>query len=386
MVLEDGAGVDFTALRVARRDGVFRMMEEHGIDVLMLGRQANTRYVVGHRPIWRMVVTAWAPMCTLVLATRQVHLLATTWADGIPSDIPTDNLSGLTWNPRNVVAGVSGIGGLADAKVIAVDGMSPSMPMLLGMLAPDATIVDGERLLRDVRAVKLSAEIECIQTALAITEGALAAVRAELRPGVTEVSLKCRFHEAMAGYGVNHPTYEGVFCATPRARGEGAADGPPPLRTLSDGRALEVGDLVAVSAAAPFAGYEGVVARTWSSLEPTGHISARTRALGERGRAALAGTIGACVPGASPVDVRRAWEQSGEPLPPVPLAMGVGIGIEYPVIGAEPAEPRDEQLHAGMVLGVQGYVWEPGVGGSLVGETVHVTDDGPVVLTRLGHE
>ena len=49
-------------------------------------------------------------------------------------------------------------------------------------------------------------------------------------------------------------------------------------------------------------------------------------------------------------------------------------------------EARDEQLCAGMVLAVQGYVWEPGVGGSFVGETVHVTDAGPVVLTRLGHE
>ena len=39
-----------------------------------------------------------------------------------------------------------------------------------------------------------------------------------------------------------------------------------------------------------------------------------------------------------------------------------------------------------MVLGVQGYVWEPGVGGYLGSETVHVTADGPVVLTRLGHE
>jgi Xaa-Pro aminopeptidase len=241
-----------------------------------------------------------------------------------------------------------------------------------------------------VRAVKLPAEVECIQTALAVTEGALAAVREALRPGATEVSLKCRFHEAMAGYGVNHPTYEGVFCATPTAVGVDSTGGPaagaPPLRTLADGRALGAGDLVAISAAAPFAGYEGVVARTWSCLGPTGRVSAGARALGERGRAALAGTVEACVPGASLADVRRAWERSGEPLPPVPLATGVGLGVEYPVVGGAPVEPRDEQLRAGMVLGVQGYVWEPGVGGSLAGETVHVTDAGPVVLSRLGHE
>ena len=69
-----------------------------------------------------------------------------------------------------------------------------------------------------------------------MTEGALAAVRAEIcGPASTELALKGAFHEAMAGYGINHPTYEGAFCATPRAPGPGAPPtAPPPLRTVSD--------------------------------------------------------------------------------------------------------------------------------------------------------
>jgi Xaa-Pro aminopeptidase len=38
-----------------------------------------------------------------------------------------------------------------------------------------------------------------------------------------------------------------------------------------------------------------------------------------------------------------------------------------------------------MVLVVQGYVWEPGVGGYFGADTVHVTDDGPERLTKLSH-
>jgi hypothetical protein len=34
-------------------------------------------------------------------------------------------------------------------------------------------------------------------------------------------------------------------------------------------------------------------------------------------------------------------------------------------------------------LVVQGYVWEPGVGGCLGADTVLVTDDGPVTLSRM---
>ena len=38
MALEDGAGLDFAALRTTRRDRVFAAMDEHGLDVLMLNR------------------------------------------------------------------------------------------------------------------------------------------------------------------------------------------------------------------------------------------------------------------------------------------------------------------------------------------------------------
>ena len=53
MVLEDGTGVDFAALRAARREKVLAAMAEGGVELLLLGRQGNARYVAGHRHIWR---------------------------------------------------------------------------------------------------------------------------------------------------------------------------------------------------------------------------------------------------------------------------------------------------------------------------------------------
>src|SRR4051812_17361144 len=173
MVLEEGPRIDFDKLRADRRARVAAMMDEHDVDVLMCTRQGNTRYVVGHRPLWRAVITPWAPMCTFVRATSGIHLLATTWNDGIPHDVPTEHLAGLTWNARTTVDAIAKIEGLADAKVIAVDGMSSGLAKLLGMLAPAARLVDGEALMRTVRAVKLPAEVECLRTAIAIAEGAL---------------------------------------------------------------------------------------------------------------------------------------------------------------------------------------------------------------------
>ena len=169
MALEDGTGVDFAALRAAPGAGAGR----HGgrrRRPPAVGRQGNARYVAGHRPIWRAVVTAWAPFCAL-RADGGVHLLHTTWDDGVPEEIPHEHLSGLSWSPRTIVGDIAGIPGLAEAKVVATDGLSSGLALLLGHLAPDAELVDGESLMRGVRAVKLPAEVECIRTAVALTEG-----------------------------------------------------------------------------------------------------------------------------------------------------------------------------------------------------------------------
>ena len=116
MVLEEGARIDFDALRRDRRARVRAMMDEHDIDVLMCTRQGNARYIAGHRPLWRAVITPWAPMCTFVRATGGIHLLAATWDDGIPGDIPHEHLVGLTWNAGRTVNAIAAIEGISMKK------------------------------------------------------------------------------------------------------------------------------------------------------------------------------------------------------------------------------------------------------------------------------
>jgi Xaa-Pro aminopeptidase len=380
LALEEGPRIDFDALRLARRARVVDMMDEREIDVLMCTRQGNARYIVGHRPLWRAVITPWAPMVTFVRPTLGIHLLAATWDDGLPADIPYENLNALTWNASNTVNAIRNIAGLADAKRIAVDGMQPGLAKLLGMLAPGAELVDGEAEMRRLRAVKLPAEIECLRTAIAMAEGALTSVADSLQPGTTELELKGRFQEAVCAYGINHPTYEGTFCATPRA---GAADAPP-LRRIPTARPVGAGELVAMMGSVHYAGYEGVAGRTHPALGPSGAVTRAQQSLARRLRDAHDAVVAECTPGTSPSALAAAWTTSGEPLPPVPVAYGIGLGVEAPIVDDRPVH-LDEPLLAGTVLVVQGYVWEPGVGGVFAADTVHVTDDGPERLTRLSH-
>ncbi|HEY3833673.1 MAG TPA: M24 family metallopeptidase [Acidimicrobiia bacterium] len=388
MVLEEGSRIDFDALRLDRRARVRAMMDEHDIDVLMCIRQGNARYVTGHRPLWRAVITPWAPMCTFVRATGGIHLLAATWDDGIPGDIPHENLFALTWNASNTVNSIAGIEGLADARVIAVDGMSPGLAKLLGMLAPNARLVDGEALMRDVRAVKLPAEIECLRTAIAIAEGALATVTTELRPGVRELELKGAFEAAVCGYGLNHVAYEGTFCAAPRDAGSDA--GAQVLRRIPTERPIGAGELVVLHGAVHYAGYEGIAGRTRPCVGPSGMVNSTAsrgqRELARRFIAAQASAIDACGPGAPANAVATAWARHEAVPLDAPLLYGIGLGVEGPLVGGVPeAAAEDASLRPGMVVVVQGSVHEPGVGTYFGADVVAISDDGPRRLSRASH-
>jgi Xaa-Pro aminopeptidase len=328
MALEDGTGVDFATLRAARRQRVLAAMADGGVDLLLLGRQGNARYVAGHRPIWRAVVTAWAPFCALQ-ADGGVHLLHTTWDDGVPEEIPHEHLSGLSWSPRTIVGDIAAVPGLAEAKVVATDGLSSGLALLLGHLAPDAELVDGESLMRSVRAVKLPAEVECIRTAVALTEGALTTAALEIRAGVDAARLKGAFHEAMGRYGISHPNAEGRF---------------------GSGGILTDGDLVPLEGALAYAGYEAAAGRT--------RVCGSGPSPGAEWRAAMEAVIDRC--------------RAGEAAPQEPGfdLYGVGLGVETLVEG--------EPLRAGMVLGIRAEL-----DGYLGTDTVLITPDAPERLTHL---
>lgn len=390
--LEDGGGIDFAALRAERRARVRSEMERQGIDALILGRRGNVKYLLGHRVLWRADVTNFSPLCIYVRATDQLYATNQTWSDGVPPEIPLDHITGMTRDPENVIAFLRGIDGLRDATAVAVDGMSNSYAGAVAAVAPHAEFVDGRRAMWAARRVKLPAEIHCIRTAIAIAEGALTAAAETAQAGVAEQDVKASFHRAMTRIGATLPAIEGIFCATPReptASQNGAAASPatPPLRQRVSDRPLQSGDLVALNGGVLYAGYQGAVARTVACHGPSATPRATQHDLFDRWNAAMEAITTVCRPGARPSDIRAAWQRSGEPLPPVPLAFGVGIGVEQPMVTGIPG-PQDldeETLQAGMVLTLQGYVWERGVGGYLGSETVLVTDDQPERLTRMPH-
>lgn len=360
---------DDHALRSGRRERALAEMEAHDLDVLVLGRTANVRYVTGATTLWLAGTLPFGPACILVRSTGAIHLLST-WDEGIPEDIPRENLFGLTWNPMNTVTVLQGIEGAAGARRVGTDAMSPMFAQLLPMAFPAAELIDGELAMRAARRLKTTDELDAIRESVGVAETSLAKAVAELRPGITEKELAGVLLEAAAAGGVTTPAVQDAAWITSREHH---------WRRVGGDHSVATGDLVAFTAGVVAGGYIGEVGRTYpvggEPDEPTGALYARCDALWER-------LISACRPGASASELLDAYASAGEPLPPMAVARGLGLGFDPPVVTAGlPATAAKEQLEARSVLALTAYVWEHRVGAVFRRDTVAITDNGPELLS-----
>ncbi|MFG1932410.1 M24 family metallopeptidase [Mycobacterium sp. NPDC048908] len=360
---------DERALRIGRRERAFAQMEAHDLDVLVLGRQANVRYFSGAPQLWVAGTRPFGPICTVVRSSGDIHLNST-WDEGMPDDIPHDHLYGLAWNPMTLIEVLKGIDGVSTARRVGTDALTPSFAKLLPAAFPNAEIVDGEPAMRAARRVKTSEELVTLRGALRVAEESLATAVAKLRVGATEKDLTGILLEAQAAGGVSTPATQDGAWVTSREH--------PWRRTRGGGR-IETGDLVALSAGVLADGYVGEVGRTW----PVGDITDSTvSALYDRWNTLWDRLAASCQPGKPAAELLKAYETAGEPLPPMPVAHGLGLGFDPPVVVAElQATAAREVLEPGMVLSVTGYVWQDGVGAVFGREAVLITSAGPELLT-----
>lgn len=380
MDIVDASRMERPDVRADRRRRLFAAMADAGLDVLVLGRPAEAAFATGARQLWTAGARPFGPLCVAVAATGRTHLLSVS-DDDVPSEVRHEDLFGLTWNPAILAPTLAAIPGLADARRVGTTSSSPGFPGLLLAAAPHAEVVDGSPAMWAARTPKSPAEVDRIVAATRVAESGLAAMAAALRPGASERDLLGAYLERIAAVGAPIPPTEGVVCAIPAAAtstpAAGTPDAPVALRRIARPDPIASGQLVVLDPGAFHLGYEGGVGRTWVA----GDVATDDqRSLADRCRRALDTVVAACRPGASGADLAEAWTATGEPPPPVPLAYGVGLGMEAPVVTAAGLGAAIV-LAAGTVLAVTSWVAEPRVGGFLERDLVLVGDDGPRVLT-----
>jgi Xaa-Pro dipeptidase len=329
-------------------EGLARALDEmarHDVDVLVLGREGNARFVAGATRLWLAGTRPFAPGCVVVRETGAVHLMSVT-DFGVPAEIPPARLYSMSWNPVNIMGAVAAIPGVASARRIGVDGLTPPFEQLFTATFPGAHLADGEAVMRAARRVKSAREIESIRAAISLAEDAFAVAVEALRSGVRELELKGVFEERMCQGGTTTPAFEGAFCVV---------DDDGPLRRLTSDRVIADGDLVAMSAGALLDGWEGSLARTWRCGAPTGEDG------GRRSRWAGHWTplVDRCRAGVRIGDLRATAGAS---------VHGVGLGVE--------ALDDSAVLEPGMVVQL-----ELEADGVLGADTLLVGDGGAEVLT-----
>ena len=328
-------------LVLARRDRVFGAMVGAGIDVLVLGRQDNTGYACGMRRLWTAGTRPFGAGCIIVGSTGRVHALSS-WEAGIEPPMTFDDLYPLTWNPRVMAASMAGIEGLGEASRIGVDELTPSFRRAVAGFAPAAEVVAADDLMARVRRHKLPGEIDAISRACAAAwvgvDAALSAP-AGADPAVAAV-------EALAATGSTIPS-SGV-----------RAD------RRESGLFIDIGVICDL--------YEGGVGGFFVDGRREPRVSSLLTAC-------CAGATRDNLAAAAATDARLRFrprdDDGGGDSRAAPtagdwLVRGLGMGFERPVIG--PRIGAGKRLEAGMVLSVATD------GGR---DVVHVTDDGPVVLS-----
>jgi Xaa-Pro aminopeptidase len=180
--------------------------------------------------------------------------------------------------------------------------------------------------------------------------------------------------DAMARQGVTTPATQRVARITSTSGHDGRGGG----------RLVEAEDLVAFDGGVVAAGYAGETGRTWPASPAA--VDGPIKDLYRRADELWTRLLTACRPGALCSDLLSAYQAAGEPLPPFPVATGLGLGFDVPVVTPElPRTAATERLEPGMVVSIAAHVVDGRNRAVLRKEAVLITRDGGEVLTSSPH-
>jgi hypothetical protein len=324
---------------MSRLPDVLGLMERDRVDVMVLGREAHARTVADTARLWLAGTRAFAPACIVVRATGAVHVLANS-EHVVPAGFPHAQLYGITWDPATLFSHLAAIPGVAGARRVAVDGMTPLMHSLFTAALPGVEYVDGAALLAELWSRPEAIAADAVERAARVAEAGMQVIAAGLRPDTHPSVLRGLAAKAFADQGVTTPAFEAVVAPLDGSSSTWLA----PERLLADG------EIVAVRVGALARGWEASLARTFTIGSPTTPVTPPPN---------WDALVAACIPGVTVGSLRKRDA----------VMYGIGRGVE----------PWDDDvaLVPGMLCALE-LADERGA----QQDVLRITDDEPVVVTR----
>lgn len=221
-----------------------------------------------------------------------------------------------------------------------------------------------------LRMVKSEGEIEAIRVSVDLNSKALENALRRFKPSMSEMDLAAEIEYRMRRLGAERPSFETIVAA-------GARSALPHARPT--GKAIGTDHLLLIDMGSSVAGYASDMTRTFA----IGKLNAKSRRMYRAVLESQLAAIDALKPGvlSGSVDGVARKVLRGYGLDQYFVhSTGHGLGLE---IHEPPRVGRKEQtkLETGMVITVEPGVYQAGVGGIRIEDTVVVTSDGCKSLT-----
>jgi Xaa-Pro aminopeptidase len=355
----------------ARVDRLRAVLDDRGLDAMLISRLANKRYFSGLRLLdeeestWpgTLLVTRDA---TLLLAdsryTEQAEHEAPGWdviltTGGIGQDLPP------VLERHEIVSLGMEAEALTHADWTALAEAAPGVELH----AMDDEIVP-------LRLTKTDDEVEAIGRACALTDACFAHLVDFVRPGMTEQEVAWELESWFRHHGDDGLAFPPIVLAGPRAA---MPHGQPSEATI------EPGNVLLIDFGCKVDGYRSDMTRTLF----IGEVPDRVRHAHDAVREAQTAAMEAIAVGVNGQEVdavaRRVITDAG--FEPYGHGLGHGIGLEV----HEPPSLRRTRpytLGAGMVFSVEPGIYEPGVTGIRIEDIVVLEESGPRLLTSSPRE
>jgi Xaa-Pro aminopeptidase len=249
----------------ARAERVRAEMERRGIDTLLVTSPPNVLYLTGYEAAWfppklpvGVVVSRSSPDLVFLDWSRHADYVQR-WAlydeavlfeyDDWPA-VVARAVQEHVW-----ATGTFGLEASASNPTSAV-----FTRLADGLRSAGATVVDGDWVVDDVRALKTAAEIERVRKAAAIADAAFTGLREQLRPGLTELEVAARATLLLAEHG-----------SEPAAGAPFVSSGPDAWRDVHafpSRRVLEDGDVLTIDVCAVVDRYHVNLSRAFAIGTP----------------------------------------------------------------------------------------------------------------------
>ncbi|MEY4000295.1 MAG: hypothetical protein RIS80_1205 [Actinomycetota bacterium] len=255
------------------------------------------------------------------------------------------------------------------------------LPILFALQRAGVTVVDGQQVFLNARAIKTSEEIGLLTQAASMVDAAYEKLYEFLRPGVKENEAVGLVSKVL--YDLGSEYVEGVNAIS----GERCSPHP---HVYSD-RLIRPGDPAFFDILHSYQGYRTCYYRTFA----VGSASRAQHDAYKRAREYMDRAIALVKPGATTADIVAVWpkaEEFGFPNEEAAFALqyghGVGLSIwEKPIFSRLVSFDHPEVLKEGMVFALETY-WPSadGIGAARIEEEVVVTATGCKVITKFPAE